>query len=82
MTADLLSLFSVDNSSGGVLWLRVKKQKKERLQQIKEQFRAVRAGLRKDEMEDHNGKPFTSKNLPRVKTKYYRKADKNKRDEY
>ncbi len=59
-----------------------KKAKKEHLQHIKEQFRAVRAGRRKDEMEDHNGKPFTSGKLPRVKTKYYRPDQKNKYDEY
>ncbi len=59
-----------------------KKDKKERLQQIKEQFRAVRAGRRKDEIEDHNGKPFTSKNLPELKNKYNRKKQKDFRDEY
>lgn len=59
-----------------------KKDKKARLQQIKEQFRAVRAGRRDDEMKDHNGKPFTSGKLPRVKTKYYRPEQKNKYDEY
>lgn len=59
-----------------------KKAKKERINNIKEQFRAVRAARRKDELEDHNGKPFTSKNLPELKTKYNRKRIKNQRDEY
>ncbi len=59
-----------------------KKAKKEHLQKIKEQFRAVRAGRRQDEIEDHNGKPFTSKNLPKLKNKYDRKRLKNLRDEY
>ncbi len=59
-----------------------KQAQKERLQQIKEQFRAVRAGRRKDEIKDHNGKPFTSKNLPQLKNKYNRKRFKNQHDEY
>ena len=59
-----------------------KKDKKERIKNIKEQFRAVRAARRKVELEDHNGKPFTSKNLPALKNKYNRKRLKNQRDEY
>ena len=59
-----------------------KKAKKKRLQQIEEQFRAVRAGRRKDEIEDHNGKPFTSKNLPSLKNKYNRKRFPKILEEY
>ena len=59
-----------------------KKSKKARLEAIKERFRAVRKGIRDDEMAAHNGKPFTSSNLPAIKTKYNRKRDKNWRDEY
>lgn len=59
-----------------------KKQVKERLEMIKERFRAVRRGRRNDEIADHNGKPFTSPNLPAVKTKYNRKRLKNRRDDY
>ena len=59
-----------------------KKEAKERIAEMKERFRAVRRGMREDEMEEHNGKPFTSKNLPEVKTKYNRKRMKNSRDDY
>lgn len=59
-----------------------KKEKKERLQQIREQFKAVRAGRRKDYLDDHRGIPFTSANLPKLKNKYDRKRFKNLRDEY
>ena len=59
-----------------------KKEAKERIAEMKERFRAVRRGMREDEMEEHNGKPFTSKNLPEVKTKYNRKWMKNSRDDY
>lgn len=59
-----------------------KKAKKQRLQEIKDQFRAVRAGRRKDEIEDHNGKPFTSKNLPELKNKYNRKRLGKVREDY
>ena len=58
-----------------------KKEKAERIRQIKEQFRAVRAARRREEIEDH-GKPFTSKNLPELKNKYKRCRDKRLRDEY
>ncbi len=58
-----------------------KKAKKERIKQIKEQFRAVRGARRKDEIEDHNGKPFTSKNLPVPKI-YKRSRHKENYDEY
>lgn len=59
-----------------------KKEKVERIRQVKEQFRAVRGARRKDELEDHRGKPFTSKNLPELKNKYKRCRDKKLRDEY
>ena len=59
-----------------------KKDKKQRILEIKERFRAVRRGMREDELSEHNGKPFTSKNLPRLKNKYDRKRMKNSRDEY
>ena len=59
-----------------------KKEKKQRIAEIKEQFRAVHRGMREDELKEHNGKPFTSKNLPELKNKYNRKRMKNARDEY
>ena len=59
-----------------------KKAKKEHLEAIKERFRAVRKGMRDDEIKAHNGRPFTSKNLPELKNKYNRKRDKNSRDDY
>jgi len=59
-----------------------KKEKKARLEAIKERFRAVRKGMRDDELKAHNGKPFTSPNLPAVKTKYNRKKNKYRRDDY
>ena len=59
-----------------------KKETKERIAEMKERFRAVRKGMREEEMEEHNGKPFTHKNLPEVKTKYNRKRMKDSRDEY
>jgi len=59
-----------------------KKDKRQRIEEIRKQFRAVRAARRRDEIEDHNGKPFTSRNLPPVKTKYNRNRLKNRRDDY
>ncbi|MBR1756150.1 MAG: hypothetical protein IJ738_05830 [Alphaproteobacteria bacterium] len=59
-----------------------KKEKKEHIAEMKERFRAMRKGMRKDEIEEHNGKPFTSKNLPELKNKYNRKRSKKWRDEY
>ena len=59
-----------------------KKEIKKRIAEMKEQFRAVHKKSRDEEIEDHNGKPFTSKNLPELKNKYNRKRDKNWRDEY
>ena len=57
-----------------------KKETKERIEAIKEQLRAVHRGRREDEIEEHNGKPFTSKNLPVPKNKYNRKRRDNSRD--
>lgn len=59
-----------------------KEEAKKRIAEMKERFRAVRKGMREDELEEHNGKPFTSKNLPELKNKYNRKRMKNPRDEY
>lgn len=59
-----------------------KQETKQRIAEIKERFRAVRKGMREDDLEEHNGKPFTSKNLPELKNKYNRKRMKNSYDEY
>lgn len=59
-----------------------KKEKKAQLEAIKERFRAVRKGMRDDALKAHNGKPFTSKNLPKLKNKYERNRDKYIRDDY
>ena len=60
-----------------------KQELKERKNQIKERFAAFRRGSREDEIEEHNGKPFTHPQVTKDKTKYNRKAMKKiTRDDY
>ena len=54
----------------------VKKEKKKHLKEIRDRLAAVHKGARDAEIEDHNGKPFTSHNTPTPKTKYDRKKMK------
>lgn len=50
----------------------MKKSKKE-IQELREKLAAYHRGNRQEEIEEHNGKPFTSHNTPTPKTKYSRK---------
>jgi len=60
-----------------------KKELQERKEQIKERFAAYRRGLREDEINEHNGKPFTSPQVTNDKKKYNRKIMKRvERDDY
>lgn len=60
-----------------------KQELKEREKQIKERFAAFRRGSREDEINDHNGKPFTHPQVTKDKTKYNRKIMKKvSRDDY
>ena len=60
----------------------MKKSKKE-MQELRENLTAYPRGSREEEMEDHNGKPFTSHNTPTPKTKYNRKKmTRVERDDY
>ena len=66
---------------------KVKKPNKQELKEVKEQmkerFAAFRRGARDEEIEDHNGKPFTHPQVTKDKTKYNRKTMKNvSRDDY
>lgn len=66
---------------------KVKKTNKQELKEVKEQmkerFAAFRRGARDEEIEDHNGKPFTHPQVTKDKTKYNRKTMKNvSRDDY
>lgn len=60
-----------------------KQELKEAKEQMKERFAAFRRGARDEEIEDHNGKPFTHPQVTKDKTKYNRKTMKNvSRDDY
>lgn len=60
-----------------------KQELKERREQLKERFAAFRRGSREDEINDHNGKPFTHPQVTKDKTKYNRKTLKKiSRDDY
>ena len=60
-----------------------KQELKEKQKQIKERFSAYRRGARDEEIEDHNGKPFTHPQITKDKTKYNRKIMKKvSRDDY
>lgn len=66
---------------------KVKKTNKQELKEVKEQmkerFAAFRRGARDEEIEDHNGKPFTHPQVTKDKTKYNRKTIKKiSRDDY
>ncbi|MBQ4400104.1 MAG: hypothetical protein II830_02270 [Alphaproteobacteria bacterium] len=66
---------------------KVKKPNKQELKEVKEQmkerFAAFRRGARDEEIEDHNGKPFTHPQVTKDKTKYNRKTMKKvSRDDY
>ena len=51
--------------------------------QMKERFAAYHRGSRNEEIEDHNGKPFTHPQITKDKTKYNRKTMKKvSRDDY
>lgn len=60
---------------------------KQRIKKMKEEnkaiFSAIHGANRKEEIEQHNGKPFTSHNTPTPKTKYNRqKSKKIERGDY
>lgn len=60
-----------------------KKELQEKKEQIKERFAAYRRGLREDEINEHNGKPFTHPQVTADKKKYNRKIMKRvERDDY
>ena len=66
---------------------KVKRPNKQELKEVKEQMRerftAFRRGARDEEIEDHNGKPFTHPQVTKDKTKYNRKTMKKiNRDDY
>lgn len=53
-----------------------KQELKEAKEQMKERFAAYKKGLRQEEIEEHNGKPFTHQNITKDKSKYDRKTMK------
>ena len=60
-----------------------KQEIKENINRQKERFAAYRRGAREEEIEDHNGKPFTHPQITKDKTKYNRKIMKKvSRDDY
>ena len=60
-----------------------KQEIKENIKMQKERFAAYRRGAREEEIEDHNGKPFTHPQVTKDKTKYNRKIMKRiSRDDY
>lgn len=60
-----------------------KQKLKEKTALIREKFAAYRRGARNDEIEEHNGKPFTHPQITKDKTKYNRKIMKKvSRDDY
>ena len=60
-----------------------KQELKEKQKLQKERFAAYRRGAREEEIEDHNGKPFTHPQVTKDKTKYNRKIMKRiSRDDY
>lgn len=60
-----------------------KQDLKEAKEQMRERFAAYRRGARDEEIEDHNGKPFTHPQVTKDKTKYDRKTMKKvSRDDY
>ena len=59
-----------------------KQEIKENIKRQKERFAAYRRGAREEEIEDHNGKPFTHPQVTKDKTKYNRKMKKVSRDDY
>lgn len=60
-----------------------KQDLKEAKEQMREKFAAYRRGARDEEIEDHNGKPFTHPQVTKDKTKYNRKVMKKiSRDDY
>ena len=60
-----------------------KQELKEAKAQMKERFAAYHRGARDEEIEDHNGKPFTHPQITKDKTKYNRKTMKKvSRDDY
>jgi len=60
-----------------------KQELKDAKAQMKERFAAYRRGSRDEELEEHNGKPFTSPQVTKDKTKYNRQKMKRvSRDDY
>ncbi|MBR1601493.1 MAG: hypothetical protein IJ677_07945 [Alphaproteobacteria bacterium] len=60
-----------------------KQELKDAKAQVRERFSAYRRGARDEEIQDHNGKPFTHKLVTQDKTKYNRKTIKRiSRDDY
>lgn len=60
-----------------------KQELKEKKEQIKERFAAFRRGSREDEINEHNGKPFTHPQVTKNNKKYNRKIMKKvSRDDY
>lgn len=60
-----------------------KKELKEAKAQMKERFAAYHRGSREEELKEHNGKPFTSPQVTKDKTKYNRNIMKKiSRDDY
>lgn len=60
-----------------------KKELQKKKEQIDERFAAYRRGLREDEIDEHNGKPFTHPQITTNKKKYNRKIMKRlERDDY
>ncbi|MBQ8784837.1 MAG: hypothetical protein IJZ59_02210 [Alphaproteobacteria bacterium] len=60
-----------------------KREAKKKIKEVREIVKHNRKMQREEEIEDHNGKPFTSHNTPTPKTKYNRKKMKKVgRDEY
>lgn len=59
-----------------------KRENKKKIEELKRILAAAHGNSRKEEIEDHGGKPFTPRNLPTPKTKYNRRKEKNVRDDY
>ena len=60
-----------------------KKKSKEKIEEVRKIVKHNRKVQREEEIEDHNGKPFTSHNTPTPKNKYSRKKMKKvERDDY
>ena len=50
-----------------------KRETKKKIKEVREIVKHNRKMQREEEIEDHNGKPFTSHNTPTPETKYNRK---------